>query len=206
VSNLRQFGIELETFHHTRLTGGRYNVGASGRFIADGIKAMGYEAKPTNNHFEEDYRVWQIKPDNSLSQCPNGLEVVGRTMPGTEASLEEVTKVANWLMAQGYEVNQHTGYHIHIDAADMSSYEAAAVAVRYNVHRTEIDGIMPPSRRAAVCYWAKPLVGDDLRKVTHVLLDGKRDERWVYEERYVAAKSARFSAGTSGSVTSSQRR
>jgi len=181
VSTLRQFGLELECFN--------INVAepTSGRNIQAAIRGMGYPAKhQPYSHFATEYTMWQIKPDSSLRECTNPVEVVSRTLPGTQASIDEVVKVANWLSGNGYDVNHKCGYHIHLDAADMTSYEAAVVALRYNLYRAEIDAILPPSRRAPDCHWARALQGGSLTKVTGTIQQGNTRQSWGPEERYVA--------------------
>jgi len=189
-TTLRQFGLEMECFNR------RVGAMQQGREIETAIRAMGFPAKhQPHHHFATEYDKWQLKPDSSLNQCPApAIEVVSRTLPATQASLDEVTKVANWLDAHGYEVDQYCGYHVHIDAADMTAYEGACVALRYNHLRQDFDSIMPPSRRAMSCTWARPLVGSDLTKVTNTILTGNRSESWSYNERYRAVNLAFISA------------
>jgi hypothetical protein len=181
MSNYRQFGIELECFNPP------VQYVTSGNNIQNAIRAMGYVAKfQQHHHFATEYDKWQIKPDSSLSQCPNALEVVSRTLPGTEASLVEVRKIADWLNGNGYEVNKYCGFHVHLDAGDLSSYECAAVALRYNHLRSDFDSIMPRSRRAGECVWARPLAAGTLNKVVNAVSSMNRTERWNEGERYVA--------------------
>jgi hypothetical protein len=187
LTNYRQFGMEFECYNE------QVRSFQSGANIQTAILAMGFPAKhQPHSHFATEYDKWQLKPDVTIGRDTGrsqfAIEVVSRTLPGTEASLAEVTKVANWLLANGYDVDRTCGYHVHLDAADLSSYEAAAIAVRYHHCRREIDLIMPPSRRigGSNARWAQHITGPELSKVVRVLDSGDRTAHWSSGERYSA--------------------
>jgi hypothetical protein len=187
--------MEFETFNENVPTGGRGRTGASGLKIAAAINAMGFQAVSTERHFDTNYRVWQVKPDVTVAPTKGGLEVVSRTLPGTQASLDEVTKVCNWLESNGYDVDVSCGYHVHIDAGDLTSYECAAIALRYHHCQVDINGILPPSRRGG--QWAQNLTGSSLNKILTTITSGERSQRWDSRERYVSVNLQHVANGRS---------
>jgi hypothetical protein len=107
-------------------------------------------------------------------------------LPATEAGIEEVIKVANWMSSNGFDINRSCGYHVHIDCSDLSVAECAAVAFRYSARRTEFNAILPPSRHSA--HWCNPLSGSGLDKVRRAVTGS--EERWDSGERYTACNLA----------------
>ena len=47
----------------------------------------------------------------------------------------------------GATANRSCGYHVHLDAADLTASDIRAIVTRYADHESEIDAFMPPSRR-----------------------------------------------------------
>ena len=178
MTTLRKFGLELETFNPA------VSYARSGANIAAAIRGLGFSAVRSDRHFDANYDVWQIKPDVSLSPAGFALEVVSPTLPGTDDSIEQVRKVADWLVGNGYEVNQSMGYHIHIDAGDLTAYECAAVALRYHHCQQDIDAILPPSRRNS--RWSARLSGGSFDKVRRTVENRRQQESWSHGERYAA--------------------
>jgi len=183
-TNYRQFGMEFECFNEAVLHR------QSAQNIETAIRGLGFPAKAQFSHWATEYDKWQIKPDSTVGRDTGrsqyGLEVVSRTLPGTQASLDEVTKVVRWMSGNGYDVDQTCGYHIHIDAGDLSSYECAAVALRYHHRQQEINAVLPSSRHPGNCRWAQRLSGSALNKVNNTVINQSRTERWNDDERYVS--------------------
>jgi hypothetical protein len=178
MTTLRAFGLELECFNP------RVDYQTSGTNIARAINAMGFRAVRTDRHFDAKYDVWQIKPDVSLTPVGQALEVVAPTLPGTEESLEQVRKVATWLGQNGYDVNRSCGFHIHLDARDITPYEAAAIAWRYTARIADFNAILPSSRHST--RWGAALTGAALDKVTRAASNPNSRESWGHGERYAA--------------------
>lgn len=176
MTNLRKFGIELECFNPNL----RYTE--AGFKIESGIRALGFEASFERSHFATNYDQWQIKPDSSLAPAGFALEVVSRVLPANQAGIDEATRIAKWLSSNGFDINQTCGYHIHLDASDMTVAEAAAVAFRYNARREEFNMVLPRSRHSS--RWCVPLSGEAMDKVRRAM--GNGNEHWTYGERYVA--------------------
>lgn len=137
---LRRFGIELELvapraaaspLEHSRQV----------------MESAGVTARE-NSHYGRAYDRWQAKPDGSLQPYGRCVEVVSRIMPASEASYEEVERVVNALDAAGYGVNRTCGFHVHLNVADLTLRQRLLVALRYAKIKTELEGILPPSRRA----------------------------------------------------------
>lgn len=183
MSVLRKFGVEIECF--TR-------GGHSRQSVAAAIMNLGYAAHSAM-YTGQDYNVWQIKPDGSLTAPGFCLEVVAPTLVPTDANIDQVRKVANWLLANGFDVNKSMGLHIHVDASDMSPSEAAAVALRYHHRQAEIDAILAPSRRGA--FYADRLYGSSLDKVERAA-NGRR-AIWTHAERRVSVNLEHMHKGAS---------
>ena len=175
MSNFRSFGIELECFHPTQ------DAATSTTKIVNAIRALGYQAKAAA-YSGRDYTVWQIKPDGSLTPAGRALEVVAPTLPGTEESFEQVRKVVGYLTAQGFDVNRSCGYHVHINCADLTPAEQAAVAYRYHLLRNDINAVLPPSRHNG--NYCEALGHAAVDKVKQAL-NGSR-QTWTHYERRVA--------------------
>lgn len=175
---LRKFGIELECFHPVDSTV------ETGPRIARAILGMGYPAKNQRNHFATEYDKWQIKPDSSIGPAGQALEVVSRTMTTPQRGIDEVRKVANWLTNAGFDINTSHGYHIHLDASDMTSFEAAAISYRYNARRAEFNAILPRSRHEN--QYCGELRDHELDKVRNTVVNLDRHEEWSSGERFTA--------------------
>ena len=172
---LRQFGVELEVLHphHDR------------RATANDLSAYcAVDAIPAP-YSGTDYTRWQIKPDGSLSGV-NAQEVVGRLLPGNEASIEEVRRVANYLEANGYRVNRSTGYHINIDASDLTRRECAVIAWRYSLLQDSLKTLLPRSRWDGTTMYAPFASSSALTKIVAAAQDPNTAAYWTHGERYVA--------------------
>lgn len=171
----RSFGIELECFHPTQ----DHNVSVDK--IVRAIRSFGYKAKGSN-YTGRDYDHWQIKPDGSVQPYGKSLEVVAPTLPGTEESFEQVRKVVAYLTANGYDVNRSCGYHVHINGADLTPAEQAAVAYRYHLCRNDINAVLPPSRHNG--NYCEALGTHAFDKVKEAV--NGTSHRWGHGERRVA--------------------
>ena len=128
----RSFGIELEIANITRET-------ALTALRAYGISVQNESYNHTNRPH------WKLVHDASVR---GGFEVVSPVLHG-EQGLEEARAVADVLSDAGARVNRSCGFHVHFDASDLSVDDVKTIMRRYADHETEIDALMPPSRRGA---------------------------------------------------------
>ena len=126
----RKFGVELELVGITREQAVRALTG-----VGITVREEGY------NH--ETRRHWKIVSDSSVM---GGFEVVSPVLQD-EAGLDEVRKAATALDDMGATANRSCGYHVHLDAGDLTANDIRAIVTRYADHESEIDAFMPPSRR-----------------------------------------------------------
>lgn len=126
----RKFGIEVEC------TGLRmHDAIAAIRAVGVECFDMGYD-HTTVSH-------WKTVTDASV---PNGFELVSPPLIGKDG-LAEVEKVLTAITAAGARVDRRCGFHVHVEAADMSVEDIVRVATRYRKYERKIDAIMPASRR-----------------------------------------------------------
>lgn len=129
----RKFGIEIEL------------VGTTIRRVVDAFREANVAlAIDANWHHVNIPNAWDIHSDGSLSS--GGFEVVSPILDG-EAGLEEVRKVARLLVLAGARVDGTCGFHVHVDARDLTVDHIVNVAARYNHFASEIARFMPTSRR-----------------------------------------------------------
>lgn len=136
----RKFGIELEIVGITRETAVR-----ALRAVSISVQAENY------NHTTRGH--WKLVSDASVR---GGFEVVSPVLRG-EAGIEEAMTVAEALDEAGATANRTCGFHVHFDAADLSAAHLKTIVKRYAAHESEIDAVMPPSRRGSANTFCKPL-------------------------------------------------
>jgi len=183
----RPFGMEFELFHPTMTNS------ASRSMVARDLLTVIGERGLVASHFNAAYDKWQLKDDSSLRSCPGGAwELVTPTLQPTAENFAKVEKVLAYLTSKGFKVNQACGHHVHIDARDMNSFEAACVALRYDALRPEINKVLPPSRHDS--NWCQPLSAVQSyrasetheAKIMRVLRRQETQATWSAEERYTA--------------------
>jgi hypothetical protein len=126
----RQFGIEIECF------------GMSIDTAVEVLRDAGiYCVMEGYNHHTRPH--WKIVTDSSVS---DGFEVVSPILSGNEG-LEDVRKVAQALVRAGAKVDRRCGFHVHVNARDLSGADVLNCIRRYALHESQIDGFMPQSRR-----------------------------------------------------------
>ncbi len=128
-----RFGIELEAI-------GVCRHALSAALNAAGIlcHAEGYN-HTTRNH-------WKVITDGSLSGA-NAFEIVSPVLQG-EAGMAQVETVCRVLEAQGAKINRSCGFHVHFDARSLSMADWKNLYKNYITLESEIDSMMPASRRA----------------------------------------------------------
>lgn len=136
----RSFGIELEIAginHQTALTV---------------LRAIGIAVQDESyNHTMRAH--WKLVEDSSVR---GGFEVVSPVLHG-EQGIEEAMAVAEALSDAGATVNRTCGFHVHFDASDLSVADVKTIVRRYADHESEIDAIMPPSRRGTANFYCNSL-------------------------------------------------
>lgn len=137
----RSFGIELEIAGITT-----EHALAALRAIGIAVQHEGY------NHTTRAH--WKLVSDASVR---GGFEVVSPVLHGEEG-ITEAMAVAEALSDAGASVNRTCGFHVHFDASDLSVDDVKTILRRYADHESEIDAIMPPSRRGATNYYCRTLV------------------------------------------------
>jgi len=147
----RRFGIELEFFNVSQVRVEQVLKGA-------GIKCW----NPDNDNYycDDDYcdgdcyicsdesrgsTEWKITDDGSITG-EYSVELVSPILSGS-AGLLEVAKVVKLMADAGAKVNKSCGFHVHVDAQDLSSNTLVNVYRRYALHETQIDTFMQVSRR-----------------------------------------------------------
>lgn len=143
----RRFGIEIECFNIETDVLCRELAGV-------GVVAV-----------EEDYNHttrphWKIVIDESVTtpdgEC--GDEVVSPPLQGEEGLLE-MRKVTRVLHNLGARVNRSCGFHVHVDASDLTAKDIEEIVQRYRRFEATIDQMMPPSRRGDNNGYCKSLRG-----------------------------------------------
>lgn len=135
---MRKFGIELEMVAP---------AGQSPLAHANAVvRAAGVEMQ-TNSHFGRAYDMWQAKPDGSIQPYERGVEVVSRILPGAESSYDEIRRAVGALETAGFGVNRSCGFHVHVNVADLTMRQRQLVVLRYAQLQSEINAMLPPSRR-----------------------------------------------------------
>lgn len=127
----RKFGIEIECTGLTMEDAARLITAAG---MPCHVEGYGHSAP----------RNWKIVPDASVV---DGFEVVSPILSG-ELGLATVRKVAQTILGGGAKVNKTCGFHVHVDARDLSGADLIHVVKRYALHESQIDAFMPMSRRA----------------------------------------------------------
>jgi hypothetical protein len=127
-----KFGVELECY------------GVSQYAVAQALRAAGISIEVENyNHSTR--RHWKIVTDGSING-DLGFEVVSPVLKG-ETGLAEAKKVCDVLLSCGAKVNKSCGFHVHFDATNLSIADWRNLYKNYITLESEIDSIMPLSRR-----------------------------------------------------------
>ncbi len=128
----RTFGIELEVY------------GTSRERILTEMRRIGIQVESESyNHNTRGY--WKIVSDASISGA-EGNEIVSPVLRGMDG-MEQVKKVCLALNRAGAKVNTSCGFHVHFGANDLSIANFKALFQSYIELETEMDEIMPESRR-----------------------------------------------------------
>lgn len=131
----RKFGIELETVSPSEsILNTAVNM----------VKASGIRIQHTGyTHNDVDY--WKVLTDASLS---GGFcrEIVSPAF-ASEAGINEVFQLTSICNTMGVKVNNSCGFHVHLDASDLTAKQIARIVKFYQVYESEIDKLHQGSRR-----------------------------------------------------------
>src|SRR3954471_13516944 len=122
----RNFGIEIECFGLDMYEAARLITNAG---VSCHVEQYGHSAP----------RTWKIVTDASV---PDGFEIVSPILSG-EAGLAQVRTVSATLLAHGGKVDKRCGFHVHVNARDLSGADLISVVRRYAAHESQIDAFMP---------------------------------------------------------------
>lgn len=136
-----KYGIELECwFPSNGLSVDPFNTAANLMLAAN---LTGFEAKY----------------DCSLYNGPSGfagIEFVSPILDSDNAShTAQVQALCAMLQNAGCRVDRHCGFHVHLDAATLSTDDVKRVFARYTDAEGEIDAFMPGNRRGDATTYAK---------------------------------------------------
>lgn len=137
----RQFGVEIEF------------VGANPEQVAAAINNAGI-----NTYFEGYHHrtrsYWKVVTDGSLSQGYGSAgELVSPILKGEDGA-RQVEKVLDAIeTVDGVRVDVSCGVHVHLDVNDLTVAQIQNVYSRYSDYESQIDMIMPRSRRSNNSRW-----------------------------------------------------
>ena len=137
----RQFGVEIEF------------IGVNPQVVADAINNAGIEAAFEGYHHST-RPYWKIVTDASLSQGGHSAgEVVSPILKG-ETGARQLEKVLDAIdTVDGIRVDRSCGVHVHLDVNDLTVAQIQNTYSRYSDYESQIDLIMPMSRRGNSSRW-----------------------------------------------------
>ena len=139
----RQFGVEIEF------------IGASPEKVAEAINDSGIEAYFEGYHHST-RPYWKIVTDGSLSQhYTSAGEIVSPILRGKEGAIALQNVLAALENIEGIRVDRSCGVHVHLDVNDLSVKQVQATYSRYADFESQIDMVMPLSRRGDRNEWCR---------------------------------------------------
>ena len=156
----RRFGVEIE--HH----------GVAQHSSAQRMRELGLaaEAQDYNHRVQSQWK--------SITDASCGYEVVSPILSG-QNGFEQVSLAMQAIREMGGSVSTRCGLHVHLDMSDLDGEQIARFVESYVAAQTEINTLMPPSRRNNG--FCRSWDAYDLQTVTRSL----RSTRTVnYYERY----------------------
>ena len=136
-NHTRKFGLELECFGLTRAE-------VKALLVANNIPAWGY------NDAHDGTPCWRVCSDGSIDTYGRGesVELVSPILSGREG-LRQVAQVVKLMADAGARVNKSCGFHVHVNARDISGASITNIVRRYARHEAAIDSFMVHSRRGS---------------------------------------------------------
>jgi hypothetical protein len=121
--------------------------------IVELLSGIGIEAQ------SEEYGIgtrdyWKVVEDGSVE---GGWELVSPILYG-QNGIDEVVKVVEALKTAGCDVDHNCGFHVHVNAGDLSGASILNTLLRYAKHEGRIDNVVPGHRRDnGYCYSVRDL-------------------------------------------------
>lgn len=139
----RAFGIELEVIYQNRYMSHAEVAAHIERETGIRCRNEGYGHGAVS--------AWKVTHDGSVS---GGGEVVSPKLVG-EDGIAQAVKVTKALQSLGCKVEKSCGFHVHVDASDITAKELAKVGICFAWFETFFDHIMPASRRGNESIYVK---------------------------------------------------
>ena len=167
----RKFGIELETIASRSDDFNRISELAQ----AEGtrINSEGY------NHSTR--RHWKLVTDGSLHGGV-GREFVSPPFEDEDKAREDILRVCESMDLFGLKVNNTCGFHVHLDASDLTAKQIARVVKFYRDYEEQIDELHQRSRRGNSSTYTGTLRGSDFNPDT---INSLSQLTRIYSSRYL---------------------
>jgi len=136
----RAFGIELEIDGN----------GNTAHMVAGLLNAVGVNCRFAG-YTHDTTAHWKVVTDASV-RGSNPMELVSPILRG-EAGLRQVALVCETLAANNVKVNTSCGFHVHVDARNLTADAVRRVCKSFVKHEADFDSLVPPSRRSS--QWCK---------------------------------------------------
>lgn len=147
-----RFGIELE-FYSDRLHNAQ---------LCNALKAQGFDVRPGEPKCKAK-PYWRLTEDGSINYEPDAdptdyvsdqfydYELVSPILDTTNPEdIKTVRRIALALQALGCRVNPTCGFHVHVDASELTVEDVKRVFRRYEEFEDKIDKMFTPNRRGDV--------------------------------------------------------
>jgi hypothetical protein len=175
-NHTRSFGIELELFGVTRVQ------------VKETLTAIGVDSWISGAEIRN--AGWKITTDSSI-HLPNwrrtprgeGVELVSPILSGRDGLLE-VKKVVKAIQRAGAKVNKSCGFHVHVDARDLSGSTMINALRRYAQNERQIDTFMPPSRQVNANTYCRTTIELAARFLGHETSTAQNIANLAYDEQY----------------------
>lgn len=144
-----RFGIELE-FYSDRLDNAQ---------LCNALKAQGFDVRPGEPKCKAK-PYWRLTEDGSIDYDASAdptdyvsnqfydYELVSPILDTTNPeNIKTVRRIALALQALGCRVNSTCGFHVHVDASELTVEDVKSVFLRYNDFEKKIDNMFTPNRR-----------------------------------------------------------
>ena len=141
----RKFGVELET------------VSSSSSLISTAITAAKHRGVDVRDvHYTHDTcNYWKATSDGSLTGG-SGKEFVSPVIT-SEDGFSKIRDLVDALRTFGVSTNGSCGFHVHLDASDLTANHFLRIFKFYQTYEADIDRMMQRSRRGTAAYYCGSL-------------------------------------------------
>lgn len=126
--------------------------------VARSLQAEGIRVDSTYTYTHEVMSGWKLVPDDSVHGSGQSMELVSPPLAGS-LGMVELKKVCQVLANLGCTVNSTCGLHIHHDALECGLETVVNLHELYKRFESEIDKMMPRSRRGDAGNYCHSLQG-----------------------------------------------